>query len=170
MVSSVFAMGFFTNTCTSWSVLCLLWDFSQIPNALSPSLLRHEPFKFVNVWTNIGNAYDPSTGIFTAPYPGLYHFSSVDLSISGENLNLKLVHNNKPTAQIWVNGGGYKTGTIDVFDVQKGDKVSVGAASGMALFSNSNKYATFSGYLITSGHNMRLFWLHRTYNNVQIRK
>ncbi|CAG2236625.1 unnamed protein product [Mytilus edulis] len=93
-----------TDRCASWSVLCLLWDFSQIPNALSPSLLRHEPFKFVNVWTNIGNAYDPSTGIFTAPYPGLYHFSSVDLSISGENLNLKLVHNNKPTAQSWVNG------------------------------------------------------------------
>lgn len=109
----------------------------------------YENFKFDNVWTYIGNGYDTNTGIFTAPYPGVYHFSSVALSLPGETLNLKLVHKKRTTAQSWVTGGGYKTGTIDVvFAFQKGDKVHVGAASGMALFSNSNKYATFSAYLV----------------------
>lgn len=123
--------------------------FSAYRSTAQKLTSSNEPFKFDNVWTNIGNAYDPSTGIFTAPHKVVYHFPSVALSISGENLNLKLVHNKRPTAQNWVTGGGYKTGTIDVvFDIQKGDKLHVGAASVMALFRNSNKYGIFSGYLV----------------------
>ncbi|CAC5383069.1 C1QL [Mytilus coruscus] len=109
----------------------------------------HENFKFDNVWTNIGNGYDPSTGIFTAPHQGVYHFSAVAVSVNGKTLYLKLVHNNKSTSGSWVTGLGYKTGTMDViFNLQKGDKMSVGATGGYALYSDINKYATFSGYLI----------------------
>lgn len=108
-----------------------------------------ETFKFDNEWTNIGNGYDPSTGIFTAPHPGVYHFSAVAVSVNDKTLYLKLLHNNKRTSGSWVTGRGYKTGTMDVvFNLQKSDTVSVGAANGYAMYSDSNIYATFSGYLI----------------------
>ncbi|CAG2198865.1 C1QL [Mytilus edulis] len=38
---------------------------------------------FNKVWTNVGNGYQASTGIFTAPREGLYHFTAVLMSTSG---------------------------------------------------------------------------------------
>ncbi|CAG2219186.1 unnamed protein product [Mytilus edulis] len=105
--------------------------------------------KFEKVWTNIGNGYNPSTGIFTAPRQGVYHITAVVMSQSGQLLYLHLKHNNDYTAGIHVTGDGYKTGTFDVvFSLQKGDTISVGCKNGIRVFSNNDKYTTFSGYLI----------------------
>ncbi|CAC5365379.1 C1QL [Mytilus coruscus] len=106
--------------------------------------------KFENVWTNIGNGYDPSTGIFTAPRQGVYHMSAVVMSKNKWELYLHLKHNNEYTAGSYITGDGYKTGTFDVvFSLQKGDKVSVGSkANSFTVFSNSDQYTTFSGHLI----------------------
>lgn len=105
--------------------------------------------KFEKVWTNIGNGYDPITGIFTAPRQGAYHISAVVMSVSGRQLYLKIKHNNKYTAGSLVTGGGYKIGTFDVvFNLQKGDTVSVGSGGSHTVYSDSDKYTTFSGHLI----------------------
>ncbi|VDI52051.1 Hypothetical predicted protein [Mytilus galloprovincialis] len=105
--------------------------------------------KFEKVWTNIGNGYNPSTGIFTAPRQGVYHITAVVMSQSGQLLYLHLKHNNDYTAEIHVTGDGYKTGTFDVvFSLQKGDTISVGCKNGIRVFSNNDKYTTFSGHFI----------------------
>ncbi|CAC5399840.1 C1QL [Mytilus coruscus] len=106
--------------------------------------------KFEKVWTNIGNGYDTSTGIFTAPRQGVYHITAVVMSANGKNLYLHLKHNNENTAGSLVTGRGYKTGTYDVvLNLQKGDIISVGCRSGSnSVFSDSDKYTTFSGHLI----------------------
>lgn len=45
---------------------------------------------------------------------------------------------------------GYKTGTIDViFNLQKGNNVQIKSGAHQTIFSNSEKYITFSGYRIT---------------------
>lgn len=106
-------------------------------------------FKFDNVWTNIGNGYNPSTGVFTAPLPGVYHFSVVGLSVNSRNLYLKLVHNSDFTSQNFVSGDGYKTGMIDVvFNLQRGDTVSVRGIGGYDMYSDGTIHSTYSGYLI----------------------
>ncbi|CAG2185804.1 C1QL [Mytilus edulis] len=51
--------------------------------------------KFEKIWTNIGNGYDPSTGIFTAPRQGVYHITAVVMSSNGNTLYLHLKHNNE---------------------------------------------------------------------------
>ncbi|XP_052087254.1 multimerin-2-like [Mytilus californianus] len=105
--------------------------------------------KFEKVWTNIGNGYDPSTGIFTAPRQGVYHISAAVISANGKSLYLQVKHNSEYTAGSYVTGDGHKTGTFDVvFSLQKGDKISVENMGGYTVYSNTNRYTTFSGHRI----------------------
>ncbi|CAC5365376.1 unnamed protein product [Mytilus coruscus] len=107
--------------------------------------------KFEKVWTIIGNGYDVSTEIFTAPRQGAYQTTAVVISVSGQRLYTHLRHNNEYTVGNYLTGDGHKTGTFDVvFSLQKGDKISVVCSGGSyTVCSNSSKYTTFSGHLIT---------------------
>ncbi|CAC5406064.1 C1QL [Mytilus coruscus] len=115
----------------------------------SQTITSNTNVKFEKVWTNIGNGYDPSTGIFTAPHQGVYHITAVVMSVSGQTLYLHVKHNTEYTSGTYVTDNGYKTGTMDVvLNLQKGDKVSVGCKSSYTVYSDSDKYTTFSGHLI----------------------
>lgn len=96
----------------------------------------------------MGNAYDPSTGIFTAPHAGLYHITSTVMSRSGDRLYLGLYHNSMATSGRFITGDGFKSGTFDVvFSLQKGDEVYISGSSD-TVYSDSGKYITFSGHSI----------------------
>ncbi|VDI59087.1 Hypothetical predicted protein [Mytilus galloprovincialis] len=41
----------------------------------SKTLGHGEIVKFDKVWTNVNNDYDPITGVYTSPEPGVYQFS-----------------------------------------------------------------------------------------------
>ena len=116
----------------------------------SKSLSGKETLKFDKVWTNVGNGYQPSTGIFNAPRAGLYHITAVVMSESGKELFMQLYHNKAPKSGSWVTGDGRKTGTFDVvFRLQQGDEVYIASGSSGKIYSNANTYLTFSGYSIT---------------------
>ncbi|CAC5423614.1 unnamed protein product [Mytilus coruscus] len=114
------------------------------------ALSTGEVIKFDQVWTNNGNGYDPSSGVFTAPLAGLYHFAAVVMSVSDATLYLSLYHNNAKITTSYITDKGYKTGTFDVvLTLKKGDKVSIRSRqNSQSIFSNSNNYSTFSGNLI----------------------
>ncbi|KAK7130451.1 hypothetical protein R3I93_019941 [Phoxinus phoxinus] len=103
-----------------------------------------------NVFTNIGNAYNPITGVFTAPLKGAYMFR---VSVFG--------HGGTPaTAAIYKNGER----TVIAHDVQAqdrlnssngvvlilgiGDVVYVRLWSGNWIYDNENNFNTFSGFLL----------------------
>ncbi|CAC5404594.1 unnamed protein product [Mytilus coruscus] len=108
--------------------------------------------KFDKLWTNTMHAYDVTTGVFTAPIPGLYHFSAVVMSEEGKPLFLHLWHNDTKTAGSFTHGNGHKTGTFDVvFKLKKGDRIYIRCSSGcnsQKIYSCYHYYSTFSGYLI----------------------
>lgn len=104
---------------------------------------------FNKVWTNVGNGYQASTGIFTAPREGLYHFTATIMSTSGGSLQLKIYHNKTSTAGRLITGGGYKSGTLDVvFNLPKGDEVYIASRGGYTIYSDGDTYITFSGHSI----------------------
>ncbi|XP_058628015.1 uncharacterized protein LOC131538151 isoform X2 [Onychostoma macrolepis] len=105
-----------------------------------------------NVFTNIGNAYNPITGIFTAPLKGAYMFtfsvfgygnpstaSAVSIMKNGEKVVMAYAHQ----AQYTVSSS---KGVVLILEV--GDVVYVRLWSGTTIYDNHNNHSTFSGYLL----------------------
>ncbi|XP_039474492.1 complement C1q tumor necrosis factor-related protein 3-like [Oreochromis aureus] len=129
--------------------------------AFSASLLDHGnghtgPFNtqitliFKHVVTNIGNAYNPQTGIFTAPVRGVYHFdwslyehgniaAGVVLFRNGENIFI--VYEHQPT-------GGVTASNAASLLLEVGDQVSVRLWANSRVYDSENHHTTFSGHLI----------------------
>ncbi|KAF4115135.1 uncharacterized protein LOC131536284 isoform X1 [Onychostoma macrolepis] len=105
-----------------------------------------------NVFTNIGNAYNPITGIFTAPLKGAYMFtfsiyghaspstaSTVFIVKNGEKVVVAHAHQ----AQYAVNSS---KGVVLILEV--GDVVYVRLWSNRRIFDSHDNHNTFSGYLL----------------------
>ncbi|KAL1250924.1 hypothetical protein QQF64_018720 [Cirrhinus molitorella] len=105
-----------------------------------------------NVFTNIGNAYNPITGIFTAPLKGAYMFnfsvfgngnpstpSTASIVKNGERVAIAHGHQEKYA----VNSS---KGVVLILEV--GDVVYVRLWSGRRIYDSQSNYNTFSGYLL----------------------
>ncbi|KAI2661012.1 Complement C1q-like protein 4 [Labeo rohita] len=103
------------------------------------------------VFTNIGNAYNPFTGIFTAPLKGVYVFkfsifsfgqsypSTASIMKNGERVGAAHCHQ----AQGALN---FYKGVVLILEV--GDVVYVRLWSNTRIQDNLNNYNIFSGYLL----------------------
>uniref|UniRef100_A0A8C2BNB5 C1q domain-containing protein n=1 Tax=Cyprinus carpio TaxID=7962 RepID=A0A8C2BNB5_CYPCA len=105
-----------------------------------------------NVFTNIGNAYNPITGVFTAPLKGAYMFNfsvfsygspstSSTASIVKNGERVVVAHGHQD--QYGVNSS---KGVVLILEV--GDVVYVRLWSGRWIYESYNKHNTFSGYLL----------------------
>ena len=117
------------------------------------NLASNEVAKFDKVWTNIGNGYDASSGVFTAPRGGVYQFSCSAMTNSGKTLRLHLMKNDQQTVSLYPGNSGYNMGTLSmVLELKKGDRVYIKhPGSGYnSLYSESEyNYSMFSGYFIS---------------------
>ncbi|KAK6291866.1 hypothetical protein J4Q44_G00376510, partial [Coregonus suidteri] len=59
-----------------------------------PPSERETNLAFSNVFTNVGDAYNPASGVFNAPVKGVYYFSFSSFAYSQHNVCISLFKNN----------------------------------------------------------------------------
>jgi hypothetical protein len=105
--------------------------------------------KFDDVETNIGHGYDPSTGIFTAPEPGVYAFSvSFIKGSTNYNVELNLMKNNDLIARGHADIIPWATASIQVIiSLKRGDQIFIRQPLQRAVIWGE-KYSMFTGHMI----------------------
>ncbi|XP_063416194.1 cerebellin-1-like [Mytilus trossulus] len=103
------------------------------------------------VLTNLGNGYDSSNGIFTAPSNGVYSFSWTVLCYRGKNFYTYISLNEDIIARNFASANKVAEHTSGsqkiIISMKKNDKVSVriqGGETGQYMYGSG--WSTFSGY------------------------
>nr|QGH45415.1 complement system-related protein C1ql4a-1 [Cyprinus carpio] len=134
-----------------------------VPSVYSPKIAfyaglrkQHEGtdvLKFDDVVTNVGNYYEPSTGKFTCPLPGIYFFTYHVLMRGGDGTSMwaDLKKNGQVRASAIAQDADqnydYASNSV-ILHLDVGDEVCVQLDGGKVHGGNTNKYSTFSGFLI----------------------
>ncbi|XP_059199838.1 complement C1q-like protein 2 [Centropristis striata] len=107
--------------------------------------------KYSKVFTNIGDAYNPSTGFFTAPVRGVYYFQFTMCGNQAGYMGVQVHKNNQRI--MWNNetkeegGVEYLTNSV-VLELMAGDEIHLVLPSGYSLVDTVNNHNTFSGSLL----------------------
>ncbi|XP_067218405.1 cerebellin-3-like [Chanodichthys erythropterus] len=106
---------------------------------------------YKKVFVNEGGAYNPTTGIFTAPVKGVYFFSVSARYRSNRLMDLSLSKNGQPMVYV-INhplGDRYES-TANSFSLtlEKGDQVYVRLRHNTWVFNNEADLTSFVGHLL----------------------
>lgn len=111
-----------------------------------------QTLKFDSILTNLGNAYDARTGVFTAPLPGLYTFFLVAMSPDETSyLILAIVKNGVQLDQVYGNGRSDpedQGSTQITIHLAAGEMVWVQQVSGEGV--RGSNWTVFTGYLLVA--------------------
>ncbi|XP_029561617.1 complement C1q-like protein 2 [Salmo trutta] len=105
-----------------------------------------------NIYSNIGNAYNPTTGIFTAPVRGLYLFrfyiyAWADSSVPTSALLYKNGHQIAIAQAVHSSGAINSSNGVSLL-LEVGDVVNMHLSTGRKIFDNEYHHSTFSGHLL----------------------
>ncbi|CAB1326709.1 unnamed protein product [Coregonus sp. 'balchen'] len=105
-----------------------------------------------NIYSNIGNAYNPTTGIFTAPVRGLYLFrfyiyGGGDSSVPTAAALHKNGHQIAIAYAVHASGGISSSNGVSVV-LEVGDVVNMHLWAGTKIYDSTNRHSTFSGHLL----------------------
>ena len=111
----------------------------------------NQPIVFDRVVTNVGSAYNPHVGVFTAPGSGIYVFSVSLLNYPGHSTRYILQKNNDFISNVYLHApdaSHYEsTSQTVVIQLTKGDDVTLRNMSPDESLRGDN-YCTFAGFLV----------------------
>ncbi|XP_050966117.1 cerebellin-2-like isoform X1 [Labeo rohita] len=107
---------------------------------------------YENVFTNIGNAYDKNTGIFTAPVKGVYFFNYVVFNAGEKPTGVKLLKNGNLVLAALDNAPGQDTEDTTSNSVslilEQGDQIKLQLLESRRIYTDAWRRNTFSGHLL----------------------
>ncbi|XP_048045827.1 adiponectin-like [Megalobrama amblycephala] len=107
---------------------------------------------YENVFTNIGNAYDSTTGIFTAPVKGVYFFNFVVFNAAAPESGVKLLKNDKLVVAATDNPPLELTEDTACNSVtlllEQGDQIRLQLIEKRRIYTDNLNRNTFSGHLL----------------------
>ena len=114
-------------------------------------VLKHgQTVVFDHVITNIGNAYNPHTGHFTAPYDGAYFFTTSFLKRYSSDLHLSMLKNSRIISRGHAtnSASGSVAGSMNAaIFLKKGDVVKIVGFRVTAKIHGD--WSFFTGHIIT---------------------
>ncbi|XP_077382258.1 complement C1q tumor necrosis factor-related protein 4-like [Festucalex cinctus] len=121
-------------------------------NGLQKTTSGMKKLLFKDVLTNVGEAYNPETGDFTAPVRGVYYIrftanAPTDYTMSAvlykNNVEIQLIAHEQPSGE-----GSDTASNGATLLLEKGDKLSLYLWHNTQIWDNSNHHSTFSGFLL----------------------
>ncbi|XP_056121590.1 cerebellin-2-like [Rhinichthys klamathensis goyatoka] len=107
---------------------------------------------YENALTNIGNAYDTNTGIFTAPVKGVYYFNFVLFHHHAMPTGVRLLKNGHHVVGATDSAPGLDTedtaSNAVCLLLEKGDRISLQLWENRRVYTDGNRRNTFSGHLL----------------------
>uniref|UniRef100_A0A8D2ZK70 C1q domain-containing protein n=1 Tax=Scophthalmus maximus TaxID=52904 RepID=A0A8D2ZK70_SCOMX len=106
---------------------------------------------FSKTFSNVGGAYDPTTGVFTAPVGGVYFFSFSATDYLKGYMGLYLYRNNQPiifTLDLNDHGGYTSTCSGVALQLEEGDCIRLSLPASYRLYDDSRNFSVFSGFLL----------------------
>ncbi|XP_071327706.1 complement C1q-like protein 2 [Trachinotus anak] len=109
--------------------------------------------KYTRVFSNTGNSYNPSTGIFTAMVKGMYffRFSMFNNLSPTPNSVVSLMKNGQRLISVWDTSGSDSNdmgSNAVVIPLEVGDNVYVELQANRIVYDDSMNYNTFGGFLL----------------------
>ncbi|XP_078322275.1 complement C1q-like protein 3 isoform X3 [Crassostrea virginica] len=142
------AVGFVRDNCSTRDHLRKV-AFTVAVKSSSASLYS-KTLIFDHIISNVGNGYNPSTGVFTAPRAGTYVFYVAAVEYSTYYLTLDIVINSAAKVRlVGYNSASYQTGTNMVSQyLRRGDDVHIKHTGGKGYYSMTVPATTFTGFMI----------------------
>ncbi|XP_038568296.1 uncharacterized protein LOC119898180 [Micropterus salmoides] len=121
-------------------------------NGLQKTTSGNVDLVYRDVLTNVGGAYNPETGVFTAPIRGVYYIrftanGPTDFTKSAvlykNSLEIQLIAHEQPSGE-----GSDTASNGAALLLEKGDRLKMVLWHGTQIWDNSNHHSTFSGFLL----------------------
>nr|XP_034307456.1 complement C1q tumor necrosis factor-related protein 2-like isoform X2 [Crassostrea gigas] len=113
------------------------------------NMKNQETVIFDKVSLNEGNAYDNSSGIFTAPLNGIYSFTWSIVTKAGKYFVSEIVRNGQKVVYNHSDGRGHNEWSMSTaqanIKMKKGDKVWIRTLSAWGQYAQGGDWCSFSG-------------------------
>lgn len=115
------------------------------------NLKNQETVVFDEITLNEGNSYNKTSGIFTAPFDGIYSFTWTTLTAGGKYFMTEIVRNGHPIAYNHndgrgVGGEGYPMSSSHAnIKMKKGERVWIRTYGSYGQYAEGGNWSNFSG-------------------------
>ncbi|XP_016303778.1 complement C1q-like protein 2 [Sinocyclocheilus anshuiensis] len=105
---------------------------------------------YKKVFSNIGGAYDPNTGVFTAPVKGAYYLRFYGHSHGGTTMAVSLLKNGETQCSLhsWKPTANGNASNGVVLTLETGDQISTQLWQNTWVYDDPASYTSFGGFLI----------------------